>query len=128
MAKIVDPLLIDSDKLIEKLAEYNVSPAEAQELSQKFLGMSYRINRKLRDIKNEVIKNSILEKNAYKKAFQVIDNKLSVSKQKALASADMEYLKNSVILQKNVNDVDYWKGVYEVCNNAHIFYKQLCRD
>jgi len=75
------------------LEEYDVSPAEAQELAQKFLGMSYRINSRLRDVRNDIIKNSILERNAYKNAYNGMDKKLSVSAQKAIASANIDYMK-----------------------------------
>jgi len=118
----------ECDTLMERLTSYNVSPAEAEELSNQFLGMTYRINHKLRDVKNELIKLSILEKNAYSTAFKSLDNKLSVSKQKALASADISCLKASVVLQKTENERDYWKGNYDVFQDAHKFYKSLCRD
>jgi len=123
-----DVLKKDCDELMERLSEYNVSPSEAQELSQRFLSMCHRVNHRLRDINNEMIKLSIMEKLAYKKAFAAVDPKANVSKAKAFASADKGYIEASIKLQREDNEKGYWKGVYDVSNNAHIFYKLLCRD
>jgi len=121
-------LVEDCDSLMERLSSYNVTPSEAEELSSRFLDMTYRINKHLRDIKNEQIKFSILDKNKYADAFKELDNKLSVSKQKALASSNKEYLRANVMLQKNSNEIDYWKSNLDICQDAHKFYKSLCRD
>jgi len=118
----------ECDTLMEELANYNVSPAEAEELANKFLAMAYRINRKVRDIRNDIIKLSLLERNAYADAFKQLDDKLSVSKQKALASSDRNFLRQNVLLQKTSNACEYWRGNYDVFEKAHIFYKSLCRD
>jgi len=118
----------ECDLLMEELQDYNVSPSKAQELSNKFLGMSYRINRKIRDMRNEMIKLSLLERNSYSKAFKSQDPKLNVSKAKAFASADKEYMRSHIMLQRNENERDYWKGIYDIFNDAHKFYKSLCRE
>lgn len=113
---------------MEQLKNYNVSPNEAEELSTKFLSMSYRINTKLRNLKNELIKLSILEKMAYERAFKGFSDKMSVSKQKATAQANPEYLKANVQNQKMTNDKEYWEGSFEVMKDSHKFYKSLCRE
>ena len=90
--------------------------------------MSYRINKKIRNIKNELIKLTLLERSAYSKAFSSVDSKKNVSQMKAEASAEPGYLKASIALQKAENERDYWKGTYDVMNNAHIFFRNLLRD
>lgn len=128
MKEQLEALEKECDVLMERLTDYMVSPAEAQELANRFLSMTYRVNHQLRDINNELIKLSVLDKMAYKTAFDKVDAKANVSKAKAEASADKEYLKNSIALQRLENDKDYWKGVYDIFEKGHLFYKMLTRD
>lgn len=120
-------LIQDLDALLDKLVDYEVTPNEAQARATEFLSLSYRVNSRLRDTRLEIIKAKVLSDNAYSNAFKTIDEKVNVSKAKALASADREYLKNSVELQKLESEESFWKGMFEVVNNGHIFYKMLTR-
>lgn len=103
--------------------EPDVTPAEATFHSAYALETALRIVRVLRDIKDEIIKIEVLKSAAYGKAFESLDNKLNVSKMKALASKDKDYLKQDILLKKSENAVDYFKGMYDVCMDSHKFYK-----
>ena len=116
------------DELMDKLNVYDVSPSEAYELAAKFLAGSYRVNKIVRDVSNDIIRLDIREKASYKVAFDGIDNKINVTKSKAIASADKDYLARMMEKEEAENAKSYWKGVYEVFTNAHIFYKLQTRE
>ena len=118
----------DCDEMMEKLVDYEVSPNEAQERATKFLSLAYRINHRVLEVKNNIIKAKVLADASYAAAFKGVDEKANVSKAKALASADKGYLKQSVELQKLEAEESYWKSMYEIMNNGHIFYKLLTRE
>ena len=90
----------DCDETMESLADYEVSPDEAQSRATKFLALSYRVNSKIKSVKNEIIKAKVLATTSYASAFNGVDEKANVSKAKALASANPEHLKQNVLLQK----------------------------
>jgi len=118
----------DCDEMMERLSNYEVSPNEAQELATRFFQLAYRVNNKLRDVKNEIIRSKTLATTAYANAFNVVDEKANVSKAKAVASADKTYLRQNVELQRLENEESYWKNMLDLMNNGHIFYKLLARD
>lgn len=119
---------VDCDEMMEKLVDYEVSPNEAQERATQFLSLAYRVNAKLTDVKNDIIKAKVLTTASYANAFSGIDEKANVSKAKALASADKSYLKQSIELQKLEVQESHWKNMFELMNNGHIFYKLLTRE
>ena len=118
----------ECDLLMGELNNYDASPSEAQDLANKFLGMSYRVVGVIRDISNEIIMLDICEKGAYKSGFDSVDEKVNVTKAKALAQSNPKFLLAMKKKQEMENYKDYWKGVLDVFNNAHIFYRGLCRS
>lgn len=104
---------VDCDEMMEKLVDYEVSPNEAQERATQFLSLAYRVNAKLTDVKNDIIKAKVLTTASYANAFNGIDEKANVSKAKALASADKSYLKQSIELQKLEVQESHWKNMFE---------------
>jgi len=116
------------DELMGKLNLYNVSPSEAYELAAKFLSASYAANKAIRDISNELIIFDLQEKTAYKDAIEKIDNKVNVIKTKAIASADKAYLSKILKKQQLEGLKSYWRGCYDIFNNAHIFYRNVAKD
>jgi hypothetical protein len=127
MSKDVDQLMSDCDAAMERIADVTVTPAEAEELSNLFLGLTYRVNNRIRELKNDLIPLELKKTLSYNKAFKSVDDKVNVSKAKALASADTEYLSDMARQTKKENEVDYWKRNFDVLNNAHIFFKSLTR-
>jgi len=106
--------------LVEK---YEATPFEAREYSSLSLETQLSLERTLRDVRNEIVKLSVLKDAAYKAAFNSLGNEVSVSKQKAIATGDKEYQINLVKLTKMENNKEYLKGMISICNNAHHFFK-----
>lgn len=124
----VDKLLEDCDAIMDKIADSTVTPSEAEELSNKFLGLTYRINARLRDLRGDGILLEGVKDIVYSQAFGGIDEKANVSKAKAMATANPTFQKSSIKHKRKDNEIKYWSGNYDIMNNAHIFYKMLCKD
>lgn len=120
-------LKADCHELMEKLVDYEVSPNEAQHRATLFFSLTYRVNNRLTEVKNEIIKAKVMATASYANAFNGIDEKANVSKAKAIASADKSYLKNSIELQRLEAEEGHWKNMFEIMNNGHIFYKGLTK-
>lgn len=51
----------------------------------------------------------------------------TVTENKLTAEASVEYTKAREELESIENDLTYLKAYYEVYNNGHLFYRQMCR-
>lgn len=124
MDEVKKSLKDEIDDMMECLIDYEVSPNESKERATKFFALTYRVNNKIRDIENEIIKANVLATAAYAGAFKSIEEK-NVTKVKALANADKSYLKQDIELKRLEAEKSYWKNVYDIMNNGHIFYRGM---
>ncbi len=112
------------DKVRVALAECpEATPHEAKTHSAFALETSIYLYRLLRYINKEIIKVEVQKDASYSSAFKNIDDKVNVSKAKAIASANIDHQKHSIMLKKLENDREYFKGMVSVCENSHKFYK-----
>lgn len=99
------------------------TPHEAKRASAFALETSLWIARVLRDIKNEIILLEVKKTATYSKSFKGIDDKVNVSKAKAMASANPDHIMADVELKRAENMKEYFEEMFKVCENAHKFYK-----
>lgn len=120
IAKVEIDVTKVQDNLVNK---FDVTPFEAKELSAHALATEAILITLLRDVRNEITKLNVMKAAAYKSAMAALSDKLSVSKQKALAEGDKEHQIAIVHLDKMRNNKEYIKGMIDVCADAHKFYK-----
>lgn len=106
----------------------DASPAEAKKHSAYALETSLMIVRVLRDVNTELIKIQVQKDAAYSNAFKLVDDKINVSKAKAIASGDKNNQIQTVKLKQFEGYQEYFKKMYEVCENSHRFYKSQAFD
>lgn len=115
------------DALINHIPDNDVPPSEAERLATLFFKATYEINKIKRQIKSDVILLEQASNALYASAVNRAEGK-NVTEKKINAVKDFEYMKLMKQLGEKQNEFDYFKHLYEIMTNGHIFYKNIARE
>lgn len=123
--------LNDIQKIIEDHLELITvdakSLAQARERSAKFLIIQSVLATFLRDFEEEKAKVKTLETATYSQAIREADGK-SITEKKISAEENISYSSAREALEKMEAVRDYVRTHIKIFENAHLFFRQLCRD
>jgi len=115
------------EDLISKIPDYEVPPSEAKELATKFFKATFEINKVIRIIRNDIILLEQTSKVLYKQAIENSEGK-NITEKKVNAEANIQYLKGLKELQEHSNSLEYFRGLFKIMEQGHIFYKGISLD
>lgn len=118
---------IECEELINHLPETDCEFRTADEYAVKFLKGSMRINSILKKLRNFRINLKQQSKIAYSLAFQNAGS-TKVTEKNKMADRDGNFLAWEKCKEENENRIKYFKGLFEVFRDAHIYYKNYARD
>lgn len=99
----------------------------AEDRASKFLMAQARLVSWRRDFSDAKVKLVSSERLSYASAIGSVDGK-NVTEKKLNAEADKRYIKVREDLEYTDTTITYLKSFIEIFGNAHVFYRQLCRD
>lgn len=114
-------------ELIDKIPDFEIAPSLAKELSTRFFKATYEINKIIKDIRNEMILLEQVCKVVYKQSIERAEGK-NVTEKKISADADFDYLESLKKFEEHSNNLEYFRTLYRVMENGHIFYKGISLD
>lgn len=115
------------DALIENINEVDVIPKEAQRLATEFFKASYEINKIRRNVKSELILLEGAVNTLFTQAIKNAEGK-NITEKKINANANLEYLKAVKRCEEIRGEHDYFRHLYDIMVNGHIFYKNLIKE
>lgn len=114
-------------ELIDKLPSHGCSFSDADSLAVEFLKASYDINNELRRVRNEILKLKTLRNIEETNAFNKSEAKTVSAKEKDV-QVNTQYVQANIDYGKMKNNEDYFKNLYNLFENAHIYYRGFARD
>jgi hypothetical protein len=114
-------------RLIELLPENGCTFDESDVYAVKFLKGKDKVNTLLRKFRNERIHLEHDSKVAFSTAFEKC-TKGTVTEKKESAGMDKDYLKANVLFVETQNAIKYYKNLFDIFSDAHVYYKNLARD
>lgn len=122
----MDPL-INYDELIELVEDEDVSPKEAERLAAKFWRATYFCNKDIKRAKKETILTEEVKALQYNEAIKNTPGN-KITEKKIDADTNTEYRKAVKLHEEAVEEYEYYKRLFKVLENGHIFYKLLSRE
>lgn len=103
------------------------SLAQARERSAKFLVIQSVLASFLKDFEEEKARIKTLETATYSQAIREAEGK-NITEKKVSAEENIAYSSSREALEKMEAVRDYIRTHIKIFENAHLFFRQLCRD
>lgn len=105
----------------------SISYTEAERRAGEFLAAMASITNMKHDFSDEKIKLLSIQTAVYAQEMSKGTAK-TVTENKMMAEASIEYTKAREELEKIENDISYLKAYFDIFNNAHIFYRNMAKS
>lgn len=105
----------------------SISYVEYERRSGEFLTAMAKITDWKHILSEEKIKLTSIQMAVYAEQLFKGSEK-TITANKTIAEASIEYTQAREDLERIENDISYLKTHYEIYNNAHLFYRQLCKE